>query len=435
MLTSGRIYERIPSSSSARSIVPKAYGFKTLNGDLLPWRLQPRLIPMPEERPISVRILRELEGQASWPETLSGNTPVRLPANSSHVVELLANTHTTAFLKWTFRAATQSEVRIKAIYSEGYEGQPRSYPFFRSKGDRLAYKDGLIIGPRDEVTLVIPEKQDATYEPFWFRTFRIIRLEITVGQEPVEYISFDAVQTNYPLDVKASWIEPSNPNSKRMWDVSIRTLRNCMFDGYSDCPFYEQLQYSMDSRAVGLFHYLLSGDDRLMRQAITIFASSTTFEGLPQSRFPSHVNQLIAAFPLYWILEVCDHHLYFGDTPFARSFVSRIDGIFEFFDRHILADCQKISGNSWIGSTHGTQPMSILTKAYPCLEGRAIVTHTSACCLPTSFDKPQHCCDAWDGLVMQMNTTAAQPLFVTLYGSTATTGSISRIQHAISQTA
>lgn len=72
-----------------------------------------------------------------------------------------------------------------------------------------------------------------------------------------------------------------------------------------------------------------------MRQAITNFAASVTPEGLTQSRFPSHVRQIIAGFSLYWILQVCDHHLYFADTAFARSFLPCIDGIFSFFDRHI----------------------------------------------------------------------------------------------------
>jgi hypothetical protein len=72
-----------------------------------------------------------------------------------------------------------------------------------------------------------------------------------------------------------------------------------------------------------------------MRQAITNFASSVTPEGLTQSRFPSHVPQIIAGFPLYWILQVCDHHLFFGDTSYARSFLPRIDGVLDFFESHI----------------------------------------------------------------------------------------------------
>ncbi len=72
-----------------------------------------------------------------------------------------------------------------------------------------------------------------------------------------------------------------------------------------------------------------------MRQTITSFAASITYEGLTQSRFPSHVPQIIAGFSLYWILQVCDHHLFFDDTPFARSFLPRIDGVLEFFNAHI----------------------------------------------------------------------------------------------------
>jgi hypothetical protein len=72
-----------------------------------------------------------------------------------------------------------------------------------------------------------------------------------------------------------------------------------------------------------------------MRQAIINFAASVTSEGLTQSRFPSHVPQVIAGFSLYWILQVCDHHLYFGDTRFSRSFIPRIDGILDFYDSHV----------------------------------------------------------------------------------------------------
>jgi hypothetical protein len=72
-----------------------------------------------------------------------------------------------------------------------------------------------------------------------------------------------------------------------------------------------------------------------MRQAITNFAASVTFEGLTQSRFPSHTNQLIAGFSLYWILQVCDHHLYFGDTSYSRSFLPRIDGVLDFFESYV----------------------------------------------------------------------------------------------------
>lgn len=72
-----------------------------------------------------------------------------------------------------------------------------------------------------------------------------------------------------------------------------------------------------------------------MRQTINNFAASIGFEGLTQSRFPSHVMQLIAGFSLYWVLQVCDHHLFFGDTAYARSFLPRIDGVLDFFASYV----------------------------------------------------------------------------------------------------
>lgn len=221
------------------------YGIKTLNGELPPWRLRPRTIPMPEESRVAIDTVRSCQSVVAvndWTACLSETGPLTLPGGSSHTLELQAEVHSTAFLRWTFKAAKQSQVGLKVTYSEGYELEPRSYPFFRTKSDRLDAENGYLIGPHDQVTLDLPGAQAVTYEPFWFRTFRILRLELTVGPEPVQLLSLEAIQMNYPLAVKASWTEPGDPRSEQIWNVSIRTMRNCMFDGYSDCPFYEQLQ-------------------------------------------------------------------------------------------------------------------------------------------------------------------------------------------------
>ncbi|KAJ5083308.1 hypothetical protein N7456_012735 [Penicillium angulare] len=333
------ISERVEPVAPRPPTTPIAYNLKTLNGELPPWRLQPRCIPFPEFGQVAIDTIKFHDSCVSvdnWTEFFSQKRPLTLPPRSSHVLELQADVHSTAFLKWVFKAVDKpSEIRIRTTYSEGYELEPRSYPFFRSKADRLDGSVGHILGPYDEAVIPVLEIFESTYEPFWFRTFRVLRHEITIGAEPVTLESFQGTQVNYPMAVKAEWSNPDDPQSKDIWDVSIRTMRNCMFDGYSDCPFYEQLQYSGDSRSVGLFHYLLSGDDRLMRQAITNFGSSITPEGLTQSRFPSHVPQVIAGFSLYWILQICDHHLFFGDSQYSRSFVPRIDGVLNFFDSHI----------------------------------------------------------------------------------------------------
>ncbi|WWD09794.1 hypothetical protein V865_007922 [Kwoniella europaea PYCC6329] len=346
------INERVSPVPLNQTVTPVPYSLKTLNGELAPWRLRPREIPLPESSSVSVNTINSIQSnstQDEWADYLSGKGVVSLEANTKHSLDIQADVHSTAFVRWSFTSKKDTQIKLKITYSEGYELEPRFYPWLRTKANRLDSKNGLLLGPYDEMTLDIPAGQEVTYEPFWFRTFRLIRLEVEAGTAPVELVSFSATQVNYPLDVKGSWKEVGDEYSERIWDVSIRTLRNCMFDGYSDCPFYEQLQYSGDSRSVGLFHYLISGDDLLMRQAITNFAASITPEGLTQSRFPSHVPQIIAGFSLYWILQICDHHLFFGDTPYSKSFVPKIDGVFEFFDQHIdeLGLVSGISEDVW----------------------------------------------------------------------------------------
>lgn len=245
MLTNSQINERVFPAPPAEHVKPKPYGFKTLNGELAPWRLRPRCIPMPEETSVAVNTVRACHSPIStddWSAYVSRNRSIVLPGNSVHSLDLQADVHSTAFLRWTFHATQKSSIKLKITYSEGYELEPRSYPFLRTKKDRLDARNGHLIGPYDEVTLTLSENKRVTYEPFWFRTFRIMRLEIVVGPEPVEVNSFEATQVNYPLDLKASWRNAQDADSKNIWDVSIRTLRNCMFDAYVDCPFYEQLQ-------------------------------------------------------------------------------------------------------------------------------------------------------------------------------------------------
>jgi hypothetical protein len=140
--------------------------------------------------------------------------------------------YTTAFIKLGYLPSSDTSLEI--LYAECFEEDPRDYPWLRVKRNRL--RPGLLLGPSDRVSLA----NGMSYEPFWFRTFRFIQLDISVGPEGLTLESFDITQTNYPFANAATWT--SDAEMDKIWEVSVRTLRSCMFDGYSDCPFYEQLQ-------------------------------------------------------------------------------------------------------------------------------------------------------------------------------------------------
>lgn len=150
-------------------MTPIPYGIKTVNGELAPWRLRPRAIPMPEEIPVVLKMVRVVQSPVSiegWDSWLSHHGQLVLPGRSEHSIELQAPVHSTAFVKWSFWAEHQSEMKLKVKYSEGYEHEPRSYPFFRTKTDRLDSCNGYLIGPYNEALISIPVDRKTEYEPF-----------------------------------------------------------------------------------------------------------------------------------------------------------------------------------------------------------------------------------------------------------------------------
>ena len=58
----------------------------------------------------------------------------------------------------------------------------------------------------------------------------------------------------------------------------------------------------------------MSGDDRLMRQAITHFDDSRIPEGITASRYPSDLGQYIPTFSLFWVAMVHDYWMHRDDS-------------------------------------------------------------------------------------------------------------------------
>ena len=93
-------------------------------------------------------------------------------------------------------------------------------------------------------------------------------------------------ETGYPFKQVARF-ESSDAELNRIWEVGWRTLRVDAHETFMDSSYWEQLQYTGDTRLEMLITYAVSGDPRLAIQAIDAFAESDVDGGLMQGAYPS----------------------------------------------------------------------------------------------------------------------------------------------------
>ncbi|HHV11677.1 MAG TPA: hypothetical protein GXX75_15500 [Clostridiales bacterium] len=273
----------------------------------------------------------------SWESMLCGESAVTIPAHSNEVIEISAGEETTGFL--TLILAKGKAADIKILTSECYaydspdQGNIMRLP---KKGDRTDCKDGTLFGFVDEYEVLGAgtEQRPEIYEPFWFRTFRFIQLEISTREEPLTIQGFHYTETGYPIEMKTQ-VKTSDRSLEGVWDISARTLKRCMHETYEDCPFYEQLQYAMDSRNQILYTYAVSADDRLARKCMDDFRRSQRYDGMINCSYPCYGPNIIPGFSIYYIGMVYDHMMYFGDRELVRAHMPAIWGILNYFDNSI----------------------------------------------------------------------------------------------------
>ena len=146
--------------------------------------------------------------------------------------------------------------------------------------------------------------------------WRYLQLDIRTGDDPLVVEDIYGIFTAYPFAEKAGF-DSSDPALKAIWDTGWRTARLCAGETFFDCPYYEQLQYIGDTRVEALITLGVSGDDRLMCNAILDFHESRISDGLTASRYPSRQTQLIPPYSLFWIAMLHDYWMYRGDPGFC----------------------------------------------------------------------------------------------------------------------
>lgn len=316
------------------------YGMNEISVRTSPGNLQKRSIPPMRISPVGFRNISRIEASSSekekWNHFLTGNGTITVPPYSRECIDIDAGELMTGFLRLFMEGGKGAVVDL--LQAECYVEeipQMNSYDDLPIKGDRTDSSKGLLSGNHDFYVLhgmgdrEVPE----IYEPFWFRTFRFIRFTIETGKEPLLLRKLECLETGYPLEIK-SHVETSDVSMKKIWDISVRSLKRCMHESYTDCPFYEQLQYAMDSRSQILFTYAVAADDRLARKCMEDFKRSQRYNGLLSASYPCTEVNVIPCFSIYYIGMLYDHMMYFGDRDFIEEHLPVVEGILQYFHRN-----------------------------------------------------------------------------------------------------
>lgn len=320
---------------SSATVVADAYD--AMYGQLSRWLLTPRPIPlMAESKQVFAGIVRGAIGLKSWEQgmDIAALHGVTLPPGEYLWIELDAGKFTSGYPRLELFGGAGATIQI--LYAECYEF-PKGSDGKRNKGIRDEYEGKSLYGFYDDYLAAGHGSQALNtpeiYEPFHRRAFRYIRLSIKAGVEPLTLGDITFRHTGYPLQVTADFA-CSDTSLDQLWVVSLNTLRNCMHETYEDTPYYEQMQYEMDTRLQALFTYYISADDRLGRKAIFDFHSSLLPTGMLQSRYPivSGGRQVIPGFALFWIMMVHDHYQFFGDAALAVKFRPSMDAVLGWFE-------------------------------------------------------------------------------------------------------
>jgi hypothetical protein len=281
------------------------------------WMLQPDPLPPMEFADAPVGRLVSATG-------ISGGAPsgmtFRVAAHSKASVMLDAGALTTAYPELTVTGGAGAHIRL--TYAEALIDE------HGQKANRNETQGRDILGVYDE--FIADGGRRRMFSPLIWRTWRYLQIDVATGEQEVTIDRLAAHFTAYPFNARASFTS-SDADLAEIWEVSWRTARLCAHETYMDTPYYERLQYVGDTRIQALISYVMSGDDRLARQAIDAIDNSRIVDGITTSRYPSQLPQIIPTFSLMWVGMVRDFSMYRDDDAFVRSHLAGTRTVLDWF--------------------------------------------------------------------------------------------------------
>jgi len=294
------------------------------------WALVPSTLPAREmtyQRILKLRSAVGMNVPTGFPET---KTTITIPANTTVTLLLDQTFETNAYVTLNFSGGKDAGISLgyaESMFEKGSRGT--------RKGNRDSVAGKEFVGRID--SLIADGSQGQTYTTLNFRTYRYIRLIVQTKNDPLVIDDLYGTFTGYPFK-RTAVFNTDNNEITQILDIGWRTARLNAWETYTDCPYYEQLQYIGDTRIQAIISYYNTSDDRLARAALTSIDHSRLAEGVTRSCYPTKGTQIISTFSLWYICMLHDYWMYRGDNDFIKDKLAGEREILHFFSKYQQPD-------------------------------------------------------------------------------------------------
>ncbi len=207
-----------------------------------------------------------------------------------------------------------------------------------SYGEHLADGNVRRITPWRDFSVEIKLKKGTNVYMNPFRRLGCMYLETVAELSPIKKARISIVPAEYPLR-EMPYPSGITPAEREIYDICVRTLKNCMHEHYEDCSWREQALYCMDSRNQMLCGYYAFGEYAFPRASLMLFARDARPDGLLSICAPSSRNLVIPSFSLHYFTQCAEYMEYSGDVDFIREIYLKLVSIIDTFTSRICSEC------------------------------------------------------------------------------------------------
>ena len=168
-----------------------------------------------------------------------------------------------------------------------------------------------LVGPRNfSVDFYCTEGENRFVQYFVRMAGRYLEIHC---KDDIEVIDVGVIPCLYPLTEKNIPAE-LDPIERRIYEVSVRTLRLCMHTHYEDCPWREQSMYVVDSRNQMLCGYYAFEESDFQRESLIFMSKGRRPDGMFEITCPAVDTPAIPFFSVMYPVAVCEYVEHTGDT-------------------------------------------------------------------------------------------------------------------------